>query len=134
MIQSQDLGLDEHSDRIEGPGDVVIALGTVHGVQEESETRAVSVGRDLHPSVVAARRAPLDAPPGVIGVERRLPVLLAPVVTRIDFDAVVLGGTGCRHLRYEARQVGHVRDRGVHRVGRGGDVLGVLVLHLIASS
>jgi hypothetical protein len=64
-------------------------------------------------------------------VERRLAVLLAPVVARVDLDAVAPGRTRRRHLRHEARQVAHVGDRGVHRVGRGGDVLGVLVLHAV---
>jgi hypothetical protein len=35
----------------------------------------------------------------------RFAVLLAPVVPRVDFDPIVSRATGCRHLRYEARQI-----------------------------
>jgi len=124
----------EHPDRVERGGDVVIAFGAVQGVEEEREARAVAVRRDLHPPPVAARRAPLDAAPYVIGVERSLAVLLAPVVPRVDFDPLVSGETRCRHLLYEPRQIAHIGDRCVHRIGRGGDVLGVLVLHSMACS
>ena len=84
---SLDLRLHEHPDRVERRGDVVVALRAVQRLEEEREPRAVPVGRDLHPAVVAARRAPLDPAPLVVGAERRLAVLLAPVVARVDLHA-----------------------------------------------
>src|SRR5215213_7864956 len=56
-----DLRLDEHPDRVERRGDRVVALGPVARVEEQREPRAVAVRVDLHPTVVAARRAPFDA-------------------------------------------------------------------------
>jgi hypothetical protein len=100
-VNASDLCLDEHPDRVERGGDVVIALGTVEGVEEEGEARAVAVRRDFHLPPVAARRAPLDAAPFAIRVKGRFAMLLAPVVPGVDLDAVVSAGTGRRHLGYE---------------------------------
>ena len=84
-----DLCFDEHPDRVERRADVVFALGVVHRVQEEREPRAFAVRRDLHPSPIAARRTPLDPALCVVGVERRLTVLIAAVVARIDLYTIM---------------------------------------------
>jgi hypothetical protein len=42
------LGLEEHADRIEYDRDVVIALGTVDGLEEQRQPRARTVRVDLH--------------------------------------------------------------------------------------
>ena len=44
-VSPSDLCLDEHPDRVERGGDVVIAFGTVQGVEEEGEARAATVRR-----------------------------------------------------------------------------------------
>src|SRR5919106_4344847 len=127
------LGLHEHANGVERTRDVVLPLGSVPALEEEREPGPLAVRIHPHPALVAARRAPLDPVLAVVGAERGLTVLLATFVAGVDLDAVTVGWPYGGDLRNEPRQVVHIRDRGVHRVRRRGDVLCVLVLHVDSS-
>jgi hypothetical protein len=58
-----------------------------------------------------------DPAVGRIHVKRRLAVLLIPLVARVDLPPILASRTHPDHLGNEPREVGHVRDGRIHRVG-----------------
>jgi hypothetical protein len=102
----------------------------MRSVKEEREPRAFTVRVDLQPAAVAGRCPPLDSSRRIVSRERRLAVLLVPLIAGIDLYTICAGGAGADHLWYEPRQVSHVGDRRVNRIRRRRDVFGVLMLNV----
>src|SRR3954454_6620235 len=125
-----DIGLDETADRVQGAHHLGVRGVPADRRDVERRARALLVGIDLDPAVIgAALGAPFDAALRVVGLEPRLTLLRVPVIAGLDRDLVAVVQVGAGHLRHVVREVGHVRERGVHLVGIRGDVMGVLVLH-----
>src|SRR4051794_32653874 len=125
-----DIGLDEAADRVERAHYLGVRGVPADRRDVERQARALLVGIDLDPAVIrAALGAPFDAALRVVGLEPRLTLLRVPVIAGLDCDLVAVVQVGAGHLRHVVREVGHVRERGVHLVGIRGDVMGVLVLH-----